>query len=666
MNSLSLMMRIWQFIKAHTLSSATFVTIGISLFVFSVAYWMRIPTVYFALPYIPYFDESYVMNLAYKGLREHIWFPLSFLRPHLNFYTAVFAIMIDSKIHGFDWSILPVASDRITTPITPFIAVRTFYIALGSATVVIAYHWAARMLPRWVALLTGLTIAFASYHITFSGLITPEVFSCLGCTAFLYVTSIYEKHPQRRYLYLLAFIAGVTASAKYNFIALFVVMCFVLWRTTPRDQLWSIRLWSILMQCGLITAFGFFLFTPSILIHFKEFVQDFSEELNFYQTNTTIVNGYSGRFPFGLYLEFFTQTIFTPSIMVAFVFGLTQIRKQQISLQAALLLFFFQLSFFLQSYLHYPRNFIFFIPAAVIICFVGIYNVFVQLKQEAPQLVRWLTVGEVTVYLLVMLPAMISGYNIRTYFSQPYSLNVVDATIAETTPPAIVVGDIEPTLLAERPWVVSKRLHTNDDIALWQAGGIGNIVINGKLFPEPKPQYILKHRHINGDKDGASGFPYDIYYTDARRALQAIGRPMRTTLGADILGVRIGRGDLRASVTPLSNIPHVKNIAAPLLLNVYLHLQSTPTNPDALLFVHLFDDAQNKIAQRNAPPVDYYPMSKWRSGDFIIAMADIPVDALPPGTYHLVIGFYDAAIDKRLAVIGSPDGTYTVTFTVDK
>jgi hypothetical protein len=661
MNSLSLMMRIWQFIKAHTLSSATFVTICISLSVFSTAYWMRIPTVYFALPYIPHVDESYLMNLAYKGLREHIWFPLSFWRPHLNFYTAMLAIIVDSKIHGFDWSILPVASDRITTPITPFIAVRTFYIALGAATVVIAYYWAARMLPRWVALLTGLTIAFASYHITFSGLITPEVLTCLGCTTFLYVTSIYEKYPQRRYLYLLAFIAGVTTSAKYNFIALFVVLCFVVWRGMPRY-----RSWAILIQCGLITAIGFFLFTPSILINFQTFVHSFSEEFNSYQGTTKVINSYSGRFPFGLYLDFFTYTIFTPSIICAFVLGLTQIRKQQISLQAAVLLLFFQFSFFFSANIHYPRNFIFFIPAAVIICFTGIYNVFVQLKQEAPQLVRWLTVCQVTVYLLVMLPAMISGYNIRTYFSQPYSLNVVDAALAESTPPAIIVGDVEPTLLAERPWVVSKRLHTNDDIALWQAGGIGQLVINNKLFPKPKPQYILAHRHINGDKDGASGFPYDIYYTDARRALQAIGRPMRTTLGADILGVRIGRGDLRASVTPLSNIPHVKNTAAPLLLNIYLHVKSPPTNPDALLFVHLFDDAQQKVAQRNAPPVDYYPMSKWRSGDFIIAMADLPVDALPPGTYHLVIGFYDAAIDKRLPVIGSLDGTYTVTFTVDK
>jgi len=622
---------------------------------------MRIPTVYFALPYIPHVDESYVMNLAYKGLREHIWFPLSFWRPHLNLYTAMLAIMVDSNIHGFDWSILPITSDRITAPITPFIAVRTFYIALGAATVVIAYHWAARMLPRWVALLTSLTVAVASYHITFSGLITPEVLTCLGCTTFLYVTSIYEKYPQRRYLYLLAFIAGVTTSAKYNFIALFVVLCFVVWRGMPRY-----RSWAILMQCGLITAIGFFLFTPSILINFQTFVHSFSEEFNSYQGTSKVINSYSGRFPFGLYLDFFTYTIFTPSIMCAFVLGLTQIRKQQISLQAAVLLLFIQFSFFFSANIHYPRNFIFFIPAAVIICFTGVYNVFAQLKQEAPQLVRWLTVCEVAVYLLVMLPAMISGYNIRTYFSQPYSLNVVDATIAETTPPAIVVGDVEPTLLTERPWVVSKRLHTNDDIALWQAGGIGKIVINGKLFPNPKPQYILKHQHIKGDKDGASGFPFDIFYTDVRRTLKAIGRPMRNAIGVDILGVRIGKGDLRAQITPLSDQTHVANNPAPLLVNVYLLTKSQPTHPDALLFVQLFNDKQQKITQRNTPPVDYYPMAKWQPGELVIAMGDMPVTALPPGTYQLVIGFYDVATDTRLPVIGSNDGTYTVAFTVDK
>jgi hypothetical protein len=229
-----------------------------------------------------------------------------------------------------------------------------------------------------------------------------------------------------------------------------------------------------------------------------------------------------------------------------------------------------------------------------------------------------------------------------------------------------MVGDIEATLNAERPWVITDRLYTNDDIALWQSGGISRFVINTKLFPKPQPQFVLTRQHIKGDRDGGSGFPYNIFTTDARRALRAIGRPMRNAIGVNILGVRIGRGALRAQMTPLSNSPHVAHSTDPLLVNVYLQVESPPTHPDALLFVQLFDANQQKITQRNTPPVDYYPMSQWRKGDFVIAMGDMPVDVLPAGQYRLVIGFYDVALDKRLPVIGSSDGTYTVAFTVDQ
>lgn len=657
----SLFMRIWSSIKARTPSLQFLMTLGISVLLFGVAYWVRIPTVYFALPYVPHVDESYVMDLAYKGLREHIWFATSFWRPHLNLYTTMLAIMVDSKIHGFDWSILPVDTDRITSPITPFIAVRTFYIALGAATIVLVYHWAATMVPRWVAVLAGITAAFMTYHITFSGLVTPDVLTCLGCTAFLYVTTKYEQYPQRRYIDWLAFIAGVTTSAKYNFIALFVVLCFIIWRGTP-----LYRSWPILIRSGFITAVGFFLFTPSILIHFQTFVRDFIEELGAYHETTSVVNGYSGRFPFGLYLDFFTYTIFMPPIMFAFTYSLSAIRKHQLSLQAAVLVLFIQLSFFFSASYHWPRNFVFFIPAAVVIAFVGIYNTFHQLKVDTPRFTRWLTTSELALYLLLLVPVVASGYDSHLYFSRTYSLNVVDATMAQTVPPAIIVGDVEPTLIGDRPWVVAKRLHTNDDIALWQAGGIGQFVINTKWFPKPTPQFILHQQHIKGDRDGGSGFPYEIYQTDARRTLQAIGRPMRNEIGVNILGVRIGRGDLRSSMTPLSNNTHVAQSAAPLLVNVYLQVESPPTHPDALLFVHLFDANQQKITQRNTPPVDYYPMSQWRQGDFVIAMGDMPIESLPAGDYRLVIGFYDAAQDKRLSVIGSSDGTYTVPFTVDR
>lgn len=635
------------------------ITVVVSIVLFAIAYWVRYPTIAFALPYVPYVDEPYVVDLAFRGLREQTWLATSFWRPHLNLYTVMLAVIVDTQIHAIDWSTLPVDTDRVTALVTPYIAARTLYAAFGATTVVLVYHWATLMFPRWIAFVVAFTMAFMSFHIIFSGLLTPDILTSLVCTIFFYVATKYEQHPKRRYIDIMAFVAGVGTSGKYNFAALFVVLCFLIWRGSP-----AYRTWSVVFRSLLFTMLGFFLITPSILIHIPTFVRDFVFEFFAYHENTTVDNGYSGRFRIDLYLEFFSNIVLVSAVFSALLFGIVTLQRQRIALQAGLLLLAIQLCFFLSASYHFPRNFVFFIPIALMVSFWGIRTVCVQLAHDMPQRTRWITIAEVALYLLIVVPAVSDGYKTRDYFTRPYSLNVLDSIVGDTRPPHIVVGDFEPTRASGKPWLIPERLHTDADVAVWQAGGFGRFVFNSKLFADPKPSHVITHQHIDGDRDGGSGWPFDLIVTDVRKTLSVVGSPMSTKFGVDVLGVRIGRGEMRSRLTPLDTSTQLPNNDQPILINVYLDTTQTPVYPEALLFVHLLDANQQKVTQRDTPPVDYYPLSQWQAGDFVIAMGDLPVAALAPGTYQLSIGFYEPVIGQLLPIVNSPDGTYRVTFTI--
>lgn len=634
-------------------------TVWVSILLFALAYWVRYPTITFALPYIPYVDEPYVVDLAFRSLREQTWLATSFWRPHLNLYTVLLAVIVDTQINGIDWSMLPTDTDRITTFVTPYIAARSLYVAFGATTVVLVYHWALLLFPRWLALLAGFTMAFMSFHVIFSGLLTPDILTSLVCTIFFYVATKYEQQPKRRYIDIMAFVAGVGTSGKYNFAALFVVLCFLIWRGAP-----TYRTWPVVIRSLLFTMLGFFLITPSILIHIPTFVRDFIFEFFAYHENTTVDNGYSGRFRIDLYLEFFSNIVLVSTVFSALLFGIVTLQRQRIALQAGLLLLAIQLCFFLSASYHFPRNFVFFIPIALMVSFWGIRTVCVQLAHDLPQRARWITIAEVVLYLLIVVPAVSDGYKTREYFTRPYSLNVLDAIVGETKPPHIVVGDFEPTQVNGKPWLIPERIQLNDDILFWQSAGFGRFVVNNKLLAAPTPNHIITQQHIDGDRDGGSGWPYDIFVTDMRKTLNAIGSPMSTKFGVDVLGIRIGRGEMRSRLTPLNTVTTLPNNDQPILINIYLDTTQVPVYPNALLFVHLLDDNQQKITQRDTPPVDYYPLSAWQAGDFVIAMGDLPVATLPAGTYHLSIGFYEPVIGQLLPIVNSPDGTYRVTFTI--
>ena len=266
--------------------------------------------------------------------------------------------------------------------------------------------------------------------------------------------------------------------------------------------------------------------------------------------------------------------------------------------------------------------------------------------------------------LILITPTFIAGSNLRTYYTRTYTPLQIDALVAQLPKNVPTIGAIEPTILADKPWVIPANLSMDQDIAYWQSGGVQTLIINRKLWPNTVIKNTRTSRHINGDREGGSGWAYDVYTNDIRATLRTIGRPMRGADGVDIIGVRIGRGKIRNVFSPLDIQSQLSTHGTALLLNIYFHVQTPPTQTSALLFVHLFNANGTKISERNTPPIHYYPMNQWHAGEILVANADLPTDTLTPGKYQLVCGFYVAETDQRIAFAGSNNGTYTIPITI--
>lgn len=89
-------------------------------------------------------------------------------------------------------------------------------------------------------------------------------------------------------------------------------------------------------------------------------------------------------------------------------------------------------------------------------------------------------------------------------------------------------------------------------------------------------------------------------------------------------------------------------------LDLTLNWQSlTATSTDYTVFVQLLDAADNIITQiDNAPVQGTFPTSQWQPGQAISDPYRLPIPAdLPPGDYHLYIGFYNLRDLRRLPVL---------------
>ena len=77
-----------------------------------------------------------------------------------------------------------------------------------------------------------------------------------------------------------------------------------------------------------------------------------------------------------------------------------------------------------------------------------------------------------------------------------------------------------------------------------------------------------------------------------------------------------------------------------------------PLPDDLTLFVHVLGPDGQTVAQADGEQLGAtYPTSRWRVGERIVESRPLP--PLPPGAYHVQIGWYSRTTGERLPVPGS-------------
>jgi hypothetical protein len=128
-----------------------------------------------------------------------------------------------------------------------------------------------------------------------------------------------------------------------------------------------------------------------------------------------------------------------------------------------------------------------------------------------------------------------------------------------------------------------------------------------------------------------------------------VRRQMRFGDEIELLGYELQAGEPRSRITPLDGA-NTRGLSSgqPLQINLYWRALAG-MDRDYTLFIHVVDQQGQNVAQRDLP-LRYgdYQTSRWQPGELVIDRGDMGMPALPPGTYMLRIGLYDAASSTGL------------------
>jgi hypothetical protein len=370
---------------------------------------------------------------------------------------------------------LPVDTDRISSVITPFIATRSVSAIIGASCRVAVYQWGRQILTIPYAIIAGITLAFVTYHMEFSGLLAPDIMACLGVTVFFMGASYYEKTPTQTHQPVgLALCAGITAGAKYNFIALMLPLAWMIWYR-PYAPL----TWRVIVRMLLYTLAGFIITTPSLVVHSIDFFTGFIRIISYYQNSNAVEGNYTARFPVALYIDWFSRVLISRYIAITALIGtIILLRKMPRHIQAALLFTGIQFCFFFCTRSPFPRNFLFYQPIVIIIALYSIAQLSVRIPRINP---TYTYILGICACIGLVIPHFIAGNNLRTYYTRIYTPLQINAIVAQLPANAPAIGDIEPTILKDKPWVTPANLSMDQDVTLWQASGVQTFIVNRKM-----------------------------------------------------------------------------------------------------------------------------------------------------------------------------------------
>jgi hypothetical protein len=205
--------------------------------------------------------------------------------------------------------------------------------------------------------------------------------------------------------------------------------------------------------------------------------------------------------------------------------------------------------------------------------------------------------------------------------------------------------------------------------AWYAARGYRYLLLNSERYgPEVRTNYaalfaggtalLIMPERDTGEQPGPGGAVIDL--GERLDLIPFVRRSARFGEQIELLGYELRPGEARARISPLEGAD-ARELAPgqPAQINLYWRALAA-SEVDYTLFVHVYDAAGNRVAQRDLPPrFEDYPTSRWQPGELVIDRADLALPALPPGDYRLELGLYDAASGTALPVEGG--GPFVLT-----
>lgn len=607
-----------------------------------------------SLPYVDHPDEPAVVNVVLRIVQGKLD-PDFFFYPSLMLYLQALLF----KVH-FLWGlqtglyqapiVYPKTTDFYTTIPGIFVWGRVLTATLGSSTVCALAWWGGREFGRWVGGIAAGLLLISPWAITHAHYVTVDIPAAATATlAVLGAVWVMRAGTWRSYL-ITGLLAGLATATKYQ--AVLVVVPLALahvfhWRGA------LLRMSGRLVAAGFVAAAIFLLTSPFVVLDFAAFSRDMRTLFGSYQDAHGDV---TGHWPIWNYLLFLWQEGLGPLPALLALGGAWHLARKAPALLCVLLAFpLLLVLLLLQPATHFWRNLLPIQPLLLVLSGYGAVLFWHLLRRYLP--VRFRMIAALLAMALLFVPILVPAITVDAAFAKPDSRIAAQEHIFRERPGVRVASELAHPLLtyglSQLAHVNYLPLHTPD---WYRQQGFGLLLASSDARRSyawtPDYQPLLQSSKVIATY-GGPGTPYrgpriDVIDTGLSTATLPVQEPQARIGPLQLLGATLGPlGDSHGG--PEVKIGQPIHAGDVLEIIAFWSAVEQPQPATYQSFVHLRDAQGTTLTQRDAPPWQgLFPLPTWPKGALVVEPLDLPLPAnLPPGTYHLVLGLYDATTQAR-------------------
>jgi hypothetical protein len=626
---------------------------------FAGALCLRVVALGYGLPYVEHTDEPAIVETVVRMVRNGDPNPHSFLYPSLCLYlwAAATRLHLWWGLHHGIYAVpddLPLKTYLYTTSSSLYVWNRAVTAFLGAATVPALYLLGKRMFDARVGLLGALMLMIASFHVVHSHYITTD--APTGLWVVLALIGAWRVARSGAWSgYVIGGIgAGLAAGTKYNagVVALALVVAHALhWRTRSLGKPFM-----LLVAGGALSLATFLVTTPYALLDWPHFVAGLRFNAAHYASGSH--GDFVGRWQVGEYARFlWSDGLMAPGSLLLLV-GLPLLAWRWPRQTLALVVVIgAEMALLMMQAVNFVRNVLPVLPLIILLAGAGA----IALADAIPRR-RWRPVATVGLGIALLAPQARQTQWDLAYWRRPHTMVVAADDLRRLPRGLRAAVEQHSVAWANDPVVFPVRFLGEHPIEWYRENGFRYLLVNNDFHsPNDKPLYAQMQAQARvvtqyperrlGLQSGPGGAILDL--GEHVELMRFARRELRFADAAALLGFELQAGAPRAQITPLFGADaHELHSGESLQINMYWRALAK-MDRDYTLFVHVLDEHDNKVAQRDLPlRYSDYPSSHWQPGELVVDRADLALPALPPGVYRLAIGLYDAGTGARLPLAG--------------